>query len=320
MRKKVKEKVLKSFKKFSVCLLSLMMLFTNMATVNANDYSGTLYVAQNDTGLHYVGGSSKHGILSRKVHIGNWADAKTVFCIEHGKELATGTYVDASYSSNMSVELQQATRIAYLGWYSKHGDVLLESGNIGTLKYDYAFTQMMIWESQGTGSTFTDSSVQARYESFKTDINNQIAQKSKLPSFDGGNIEMNAGDTVTLTDTNGVLSGFNSCDGTLDGIRFEHTKGSNDLKITVSENCNTENFILNFNKCRQIGLYRHDGGTDFRHYHFGSHLPLCPARDDAQTLPTLLISYPSLNKKSLVLGADVLFELLLSFFLLVVLD
>lgn len=271
MRKKVKEKLLKSFKKFSVCLLSLMMLFTNMATVNANDYSGTLYVAQNDTGLHYVGGSSKYGILSRKVHIGNWADAKTVFCIEHGKELATGTYVGASYSSNMSVELQQATRIAYLGWYSKHGDVLLESGNIGTLKYDYAFTQMMIWESQGTGSTFTDSSVQARYESFKADINNQIAQKAKLPSFDGGNIEMNAGDTVTLTDTNGILSGYNSCDGTLEGIRFEHTNGSNDLKITVSENCNTENFILNFNKCRQIGLYRHEGGTDFRHYHFGSH-------------------------------------------------
>lgn len=271
MRKKVKEKLLKSFKKFSVCLLSLMMLFTNMATVNANDYSGTLYVAQNDTGLHYVGGSSKYGILSRKVHIGNWADAKTVFCIEHGKELATGTYVGASYSSNMSVDLQQATRIAYLGWYSKHGDVLLESGNIGTLKYDYAFTQMMIWESQGTGSTFTDSSVQARYESFKADINNQIAQKAKLPSFDGGNIEMNAGDTVTLTDTNGILSGYNSCDGTLEGIRFEHTNGSNDLKITVSENCNTENFILNFNKCRQIGLYRHEGGTDFRHYHFGSH-------------------------------------------------
>ena len=271
MRKKVKEKLLKSFKKFSVCLLSLMMLFTNMATVNANDYSGTLYVAQNDTGLHYVGGSSKYGILSRKVHIGNWADAKTVFCIEHGKELATGTYVGASYSSNMSVDLQQATRIAYLGWYSKHGDVLLESGNIGTLKYDYAFTQMMIWESQGTGSTFTDSSVQARYESFKADINNQIAQRSKLPSFHNGSVEMNAGDTLTLTDTNGVLSGFNSCDGTLDGLRFEHTKGSNELKITVSENCNTENFYLTDAKCRQIGLYKHEGGSDFRHYHFGSH-------------------------------------------------
>ena len=271
MRKKVKEKLLKSFKKFSVCLLSLMMLFTNMATVNANDYSGTLYVAQNDTGLHYVGGSSKYGILSRKVHIGNWADAKTVFCIEHGKELATGTYVGASYSSNMSVDLQQATRIAYLGWYSKHGDVLLESGNIGTLKYDYAFTQMMIWESQGTGSTFTDSSVQARYESFKADINNQIAQRSKYPSFDSGSIEMNAGESVTLTDTNGILSGYNSCDATLDGIRFEHTNGSNDLKITVSENCNTENFNLTLNKCKQIGLYRHEGGTDFRHYHFGSH-------------------------------------------------
>lgn len=271
MRKKVKEKLLKSFKKFSVCLLSLMMLFTNMATVNANDYSGTLYVAQNDTGLHYVGGSSKYGILSRKVHIGNWADAKTVFCIEHGKELATGTYVGASYSSNMSVDLQQATRIAYLGWYSKHGDVLLDSGNIGTLKYDYAFTQMMIWESQGTGSTFTDSSVQARYESFKADINNQIAQRSKYPSFDSGSIEMNAGESVTLTDTNGILSGYNSCDATLDGIRFEHTNGSNDLKITVSENCNTENFNLTLNKCKQIGLYRHEGGTDFRHYHFGSH-------------------------------------------------
>lgn len=271
MRKKVKEKVLKSFKKFSVCLLSLMMLFTNMATVNANDYSGTLYVAQNDTGLHYVGGSSKYGILSRKVHIGNWADAKTVFCIEHGKELATGTYVDASYSSNMSVELQQATRIAYLGWYSKHGDVLLESGNIGTLKYDYAFTQMMIWESQGTGSTFTDSSVQARYESFKADINNQIAQKSKQPSFHGGSVELDVGESVTLTDTNGVLSGFKTCNGTLDGIRFEHTQGSNDLKITATDNCNKENFTLTPADSKRIGLYRHDGGNDFRHYHFGTH-------------------------------------------------
>lgn len=271
MRKKVKEKVLKSFKKFSVCLLSLMMLFTNMATVNANDYSGTLYVAQNDTGLHYVGGSSKHGILSRKVHIGNWADAKTVFCIEHGKELATGTYVDASYSSNMSVGLQQATRIAYLGWYSKHGDVLLDSGNIGTLKYDYAFTQMMIWESQGTGSTFTDSSVQARYESFKADINNQIAQKSKQPSFHGGSVELDVGESVTLTDTNGVLSGFKTCNGTLDGIRFEHTQGSNDLKIIATDNCNKENFTLTPADSKRIGLYRHDGGNDFRHYHFGTH-------------------------------------------------
>ena len=271
MRKKVKEKLLKSFKKFSVCLLSLMMLFTNMATVNANDYSGTLYVAQNDTGLHYVGGSSKYGILSRKVHIGNWADAKTVFCIEHGKELATGTYVGASYSSNMSVDLQQATRIAYLGWYSKYGDVLLESGNIGTLKYDYAFTQMMIWESQGTGSTFTDSSVQARYESFKADINNQIAQKSKQPSFHGGSVELDVGESVTLTDTNGVLSGFKTCNGTLDGIRFEHTQGSNDLKITATDNCNKENFTLTPADSKRIGLYRHDGGNDFRHYHFGTH-------------------------------------------------
>lgn len=53
-------------------------------------------------------------------------------------------------------------------------------------------------------------------------------------------MEIDAGDSYTATDSNGVLANYNSVDKTLNGVRFQHTKGENTLKITVSEDCDVE--------------------------------------------------------------------------------
>lgn len=276
MLNKTKNKFRKVSKCFTIFAMIFTMIFSNLAIVNAADYSGDMWVYQIDTGLHYQNShSSKYGILGRKIRTStdsSWADARQVFCTEWGVDLATGKFVGYYYTSNMPESYQQATRIAWVGWYAKYGDTLLDSTNIATLKYDYAFTQMMIWESLGyVPGPFTDSGVQARYEAFKVDVNNQIASKSKNPSFYGASLEVDAGDSITLTDINGVLSGFNSCDATLNGVRFQHDSGSNNLTITVNEDCVLENYTLTRGNAINIGLYKHEGGNDFRHYYFGEH-------------------------------------------------
>lgn len=83
------------------------------------------------------------------------------------------------------------------------------------VKQDYVFTQQMIWEVLGQSSaSFVNSSVQNEYNSFKANINNQIANMEKRPSFDASSITVDAGKSKTITDTNGVLRDYNSVDKT----------------------------------------------------------------------------------------------------------
>jgi len=64
----------------------------------------------------------------------------------------------------------------------------------------------------------------------------------KRPSFDTTTITIDAGTSKTLTDTNGVLKDYLSLDKTVNGIRFQHTKGENTMTITVDANCTTESY------------------------------------------------------------------------------
>ena len=82
--------------------------------------------------------------------------------------------------------------------------------------------------------TFISSSVQAEYETWRENILNSIKTMDTLPSFDGDTITLNIGETYTLTDTNGRLQHYPTVDVTENGIRFEHTSGSNDFKITAT--------------------------------------------------------------------------------------
>ena len=127
------------------------------------------------------------------------------------------------------------------------------------VKQDYVFTQQMIWEVLGQSSaSFVNSSVQNEYNSFKANINNQIANMEKRPSFDASSITVDAGKSKTITDTNGVLRDYNSVDKTVDGIRIQHTKGENTLTITVDANCSIENYRISDATMKSWGFIKEE--------------------------------------------------------------
>lgn len=93
------------------------------------------------------------------------------------------------------------------------------------VKQDYVFTQQMIWEVLGQSSArFIDSSIQSQYEAFKSGINQQMSNAKKEPSFSNVTTTVEAGESTTLTDTNGVFADYTSLDKTVNGIRFQHNK------------------------------------------------------------------------------------------------
>ena len=140
---------------------------------------------------------------------------------------------------------------------NKYGDYVLDGGIPSDRKLQYVLVQQYIWEALGQSSaTFVDSSIQSQYVELKNTINSQIDNMSKRPSFDATTMEIDAGDTYTATDTNGVLSNYNSIDQTLNGVRFQHNKGENTLIITVSEDCEVENLRVSDATTKGWGLIK----------------------------------------------------------------
>lgn len=174
-----------------------------------------------------------------------FAASGTVFCAEHGVDFDTGTIYKGSYYTPVDSKIRKACKIAYLGWYKQHGDYVINDGTSDANKKQYVLTQQFIWETLGQSSaTFIDSGIQAEYVSFKSNIENQIAQIEKRPSFDGTTITVQAGESKTLDDSNGVLSSYPALDKTTNGIRVQHSSESNSMTIYVDENTNLENYTI----------------------------------------------------------------------------
>lgn len=229
-------------KKIVATLLIVFMLLSNVSPIFAASGSGTWVAGQWASYIHTTDNAgTQFGVLLRNMTNVNTGEKKTVFCSQHGVDINTGVRVTGNYYAPTSPEMKKACKIAYFGWYSKYGDYVLDGGISADRKLQYVLVQQFIWETLGqSNATFVDSSIQSQYEALKNTINSQINSTSARPSFDATTIELDAGDTYTETDSNGILASYNSIDQTTNGIRFQHNKGENTLKITVSENCEVE--------------------------------------------------------------------------------
>lgn len=229
-------------KKIVATLLILFMLLSNISPIFAASGSGTWVAGQWASYIYTTdNANSKFGVLLRNMTNVNTGEKKTVFCSQHGVDIKTGVKVTGNYYTPTSAIVKKACKIAYFGWYSKYGDYVLNGGISADKKLQYVLVQQFIWETLGqSNATFVDSSIQSQYEALKNTINSQINSTSARPSFDATTIELNAGDTYTATDSNGILASYNSIDTTTNGIRFQHNKGENTLRITISENCEVE--------------------------------------------------------------------------------
>ena len=139
------------------------------------------------------------------------SDNAPVYCIQADIKFIAGT-VNGVIDEDTMISMTQLTKeqmdrirlISYYGYgYGSH-----------TAPEWYYATQMLIWQITNPGyiyaiadndSTLTPSN---RYDSYYNEINSLVDNHTTQPSFYGQKVEMVAGNTVTLTDTNGVLSKY----------------------------------------------------------------------------------------------------------------
>ena len=250
------------FKKIISALMLFLMLFSVVQPVFAASGSGNWVGGQYGSNMKTTDSSNtEYGILIRKLIKRGTGEAKTVFCAEHGVDFTTDVVYSGTYYTPTNSNLRKACKIAYLGWYKDNGDYVVDGGIMAEgmvdVKKAYVYTQQYIWETLGQSSArFLNSTYQSEYESFKARIDKEINRMQTRPSFNNQTISIIAGDTKTITDTNGVLSEYNSIDNSQDGIRFQHSKGSNDLIITVSDNVELENIRISDNTFQSWGMIK----------------------------------------------------------------
>ena len=205
--------------------------------------------------------ANSNGMLIRRLVNSETGEQITVFCSEHGVDFKPGVRVSGSYYIPTDSNMIRACKIAYLGWYKNYGDYVVNINTSYEDKKQYVLTQQYIWEVLGQSSaTFRDDDIQAEYENFKRDIDNQIAQIQRKPSFNGSTIDILAGESKNLEDSNGVLSSYNSIDNTTNGIRITHSYGSNSISISVDENTNLENYTITEAEFKSWGMIKN--GTE----------------------------------------------------------
>lgn len=240
----IKKERIKISKKLLSLLMLIITLFGVVQPVIAASGSAN-FVAGQFASYYFTTDNSHtaYGIIIRKIYDRSTSEWKTVFCSEHGIDIATGEVHKGSYTTPTESALRYACKIAYFGWYQKYGNYIIDGGISADRKKQYALVQQFIWEYLGQSTaTFTDSSVQSDYVALKNEITNKINNMEKRPSFDTTTITIDAGTSKTLTDTNGVLKDYLSLDKTVNGIRFQHTQGENTMTITVDANCTTESY------------------------------------------------------------------------------
>ena len=157
-----------------------------------------------------------------------YIDGEIAFCIEPEQFTSTGASYTASEFSFSQRQLLE--RIAYVGW--ELSDKTDE---------DYTATQFMIWETLGNtieSTSFSD------YSAKKKEIQNKIDKLFySYPSFRNQTVELDVGESITLTDTNGVFSNY-YLDSKSTGLTV--SKSGNKLTITATKNA-PENAKVSYN-------------------------------------------------------------------------
>ena len=257
---------IKKVNKILAVIMLILTLFSVVQPVFAASGNGKWTGGQYASGMKTTDNASgTTGVLIRRLNNLNTGEKRTVFCAEHGLDFKTGATYNGIYYTPTDSKIRKACKVAYLGWYKNNGGYTVDGGILASdmkwVKWDYVFTQQYIWEILGqSNATFINSDEQQGYIDFKNRIDSEIANIEKRPSFNGKTITIDAGETKTITDSNGVLTEYGTIDNTKDGIRFVHEKGSNSMTISVNENKNLENYRISDNTFREWGMIKN--GTE----------------------------------------------------------
>lgn len=143
------------------------------------------------------------------------ANNQPAFCIEHGVLLNGGSGFEPSELN--SAEKECLSLISYYGYQSNP-----------TVE-NYGITQNIIWEE--FGDTLLSTQL-PNYANRKNEILTKVANHKIKPSFENQSVELNAGESVTITDTNNVLAKYDNLLENSANLQIE--KNGNALKLTAT--------------------------------------------------------------------------------------
>lgn len=195
---------------FSLMTIVAAFLITPITALAANvtDESVTNYTSTWNlrlfNGLHWT----DNAVWMKKV------DGIAAFCIEHGVDLTPGSGFEPSELS--IAEKDKLSLMAYYGYQTN------------PTASNYAVVQHMVWEELGDKLLTTNV---PNYAGLKSEILSKVSRHNAKPSFNEQTVELNVGDSVTLTDSAGVLSKYQHLVENSASLQVE--KNGNTLKLTA---------------------------------------------------------------------------------------
>ncbi len=181
-----------------------------------------------------------------------------LFCIEYGTTSPSSSYLKGK-KAMASDKAIKAAKWIFAGYYLEHGN------SIDWL--DMAYCQKKVWSIFGSDTSwdFSDSG----YKAWCDKAQDRMDNLNKKPSFNNTNVgTIVAGNSLTVTDTNKVLSDYPAFTKNGSGWSITHSKNSNSLTIKVDKSCTASSFKL------ANGEYYKDGTGDddelLLYYPYGS--------------------------------------------------
>lgn len=208
-------------------IVFLTILFTNTSKVNATTYSGEIKLGEkiNNTFVYKKNAEGKvkyeYGFFLRRS-----TDNQYIYCLQPFIDLNNDHKYNVSssdYATILNLTESQWERISLLAYYGYN------YGNHTSDKW-YFVTQYLIWKTAEPSATiiFTESLEGTKNENLFKDeideINTLVANHQKKPNINlNSNTILNVGETITLTDSNKVLSGYK-------------IKSTNNVSASINEN------------------------------------------------------------------------------------
>lgn len=218
---------------------------------------------------------------------GKRVNGRVAYCVEHGVALGLGD--NEGYTERELTREQQnrLTLIDYWGRYKNIANVKgcsAENYNWDTIDVSAEYMaefycQLLIWETinsfggdfVGASSVSIPSTVggmdniasQSTYNAFKKAVMEKVDQFYTTPSISGQTVTLKIGETVTLTDTTGVLSDYKDIPVVnTTGIQVEKSGSTVTLKATGTPN---ESGVIRFAYNVDLNYYRDEPGYYYEH-------------------------------------------------------
>lgn len=181
-----------------------------------------------------------------------------LFCIDYGTTSPSSSYLKGKKAMASDTAIKAAKWI-FAGYYLEHGNSIDWQ--------DMAYCQKKVWSIFGSDTSWDFSD--GGYKAWCDKAQDRMDNLNKKPSFNNTNVgTVVAGNSLTVTDTNKVLSDYPAFTKKGNGWSIIHKKNSNSLTVKVDESCTASSFRAS------NGEYYKDGTGDddelLLYYPYGS--------------------------------------------------